>query len=168
LGASQSGADKAARCDVTDQQILVAELIGDKLVLSKSHKGEFRDIDGDQIPEIIHADGGRGYQSLDIYSIKQGRTDLIGSFASGGIDAGANADFFNEFLVDEKGYLHLDAQPYACSHSDDKKLCAEQLAEARKAAKTSKFLKFDPGLPPLPFKGKLEGGKFVQVKNDDG
>jgi hypothetical protein len=166
-GASRTGADNTERCDLTERQMLVAEVIGDKLVLSKSHKGEFRDLDGDQIPEIVHKDGGRGYQLLEIYSIKQGRTDLIASFGGNETKYDANERFIDEFFVDEDGYLHLDAKPYACTHSDEKG-CAEQLAAARKAAKSLKFLKFDPGLPPLPFKGKLEGDTFVQVANDAG
>jgi hypothetical protein len=164
-GASRTGADNAERCNLTEQLTLVAEVIGDKLVLSKSHKGEFRDLDGDQIPEIVHEDGGRGYRLLEIYSIKQGRTDLIGSFAVEDTGKASDEKFITDFSVDKDGYLRLVSKPYSCSQSDEER-CAEQLAVARKAVKSLKFLKFDPSLPPLPFKGKLVGDKFVQVPDD--
>jgi hypothetical protein len=82
-------------------------------------------------------------------------------------DTGKASDekFITDFSVDKDGYLRLVSKPYSCSQSDEER-CAEQLAVARKAVKSLKFLKFDPSLPPLPFKGKLVGDKFVQVPDD--
>lgn len=164
IGASSGGADESSRCASNDKQTLVAEVINDKLVLSKSERGEFRDLDGDQVPEIVSADGGRGYQTLDIYSIKQGKTILLAAFRS----EHEGMNLFGGFSVDDQGFLHID-EPYECrsdnSAPDGKKQCAEIKTKIRS---TVKFLKFDAKLPAFPFKGRLEGDKFVQVADENG
>jgi len=164
IGASQNGTDESSRCALNDRQTLVAEVINDKLLLSRSEQGDFRDLDGDQIPEIVAEGGGRGYRTLDIYSIKQGRTTQLANLSA---DAEGSTTF-GDFSIDDKGFLHIGA-PYECRDEDleaeAKKRCSQKLASARS---TAKFLKLDPKLPLFPFKGKLEGDKFVQVQNDDG
>lgn len=164
IGASQNAADESSRCALNDRQIVVAEVINDKLLLSRSEQGEFRDLDGDQIPEIIAQGGGRGYRTLDIYSIRQGRTLQIANL-SGDMEGSTH---FGDFQIDDKGFLHI-YPPYECQHenpdADQKQRCSQKVAQVRS---TGKFLKLDPKLPVFPFKGKLEGDKFVQVQNDDG
>lgn len=159
IGAPQSGTGQAEQCNSTRTIPVVAELVGGKLVLTKTSTGEFQDLDGDKIPELVSHGGGRGYRTMEIYSIKPGKAVLLASLAQD--EEGRSP--FGYFTIDQEGYLAIEP-PVDCrdyeSTTEGKAHCAERIAQIRKMAK---FLKFDPSLPPFLFKGRLEGDKFVQV-----
>lgn len=159
LGAPQSGTGREEQCSSTGKVSVIAELINGKWILTKTSSGEFKDLDGDNIPELVSVGGGRGYYTLEIYSIKPGKAVLLAALA---YDEDGRSPF-GHFMVSDQGYLEIEP-PMECRRSEpdeySKKQCEASIAKIRQ---TAKFLKFDPSLAPFPFRGKLEGEKFVQV-----
>jgi Bacterial SH3 domain len=147
----------AEHCYTSSRRILFSEVGEGNRVFYESpvSYGEFVDLDGDQVPELVSQEHRRGGWSLDIFALKPNKVVPLLSLTGDG-DGGLSHAEMQEKLVMIHG-------PFNCGDNmeeEQKKLCRKDTAEAK--AKYS-MLKFDKSMPPFPFYGKLENGKFVQV-----
>jgi len=144
-------------CYSTEHSLVFTELGGDQRAFYKSPTlGELKDLDGDQVPELISQFHGRGSWSIAVYAIQPNKVSEIlrvGGDADGG-------DTFEYGSIGEDGVLHL-SDPYTCRQDDAESIarCKASIAKAKEV----KVLKFDSKFKPLPFYGKLVKGRFVQV-----
>ncbi|MCX7633512.1 MAG: SH3 domain-containing protein [Turneriella sp.] len=159
IGPKVSGTEQSHHCARIERKTIIAEVINDKWVFSITENGEFQDLDGDQIPELISMNVGRGDFILEIHSIKQRRTELLAVLRNSEYEEGE----YGDFKIDEKGFLHISASSNCTEKSSDANRAKECAAREARFRKTAKFLEFDTALPVFPFKGKLVGNKFVQV-----
>ena len=117
--------------------------------------GEFVDLDGDQVPELVSQESRRGGWSLDIFALRPDKVTPLIRLSGDGDGKIAHAEM-NEKLIAIQA-------PFTCSDNMDaeqKKECKKDTADAK--ARLS-MLKFDKSMPPFPFYGKLENGRFIQV-----
>lgn len=147
-------------CYGVSRRFLFAELGDDKRIFREApvKNGEFVDLDGDQVPELVSSEHTRGAWSLDIYAIGAGRLAPLIQMQNGydGNSSIAYAEMRDKMLYISGPYMCSDVEP----NEENKKMCREETAAAKKQVAG---VKFDPKLPPFPFYGKLESGKFVQV-----
>lgn len=147
----------AEHCATDRRRIFITEVGEGNRVFyeSPNGNGNFTDLDGDQIPELVSQDHRRGGWSVDIYALKPGKIVTILSLSGDGESLIGHAEVNDNLLV-----IYPEHNCMGDPKERDEKLCKQNVA-----AITAKYgiIKFDKKLPPFPYYGKLENGRFVQV-----
>jgi hypothetical protein len=150
--------DKDSKCNATERHTVFSEMETENVSFFKSPaNGELKDLDGDQIPELISQGGGRGYWTLEIYALQSNKVVQIAHL---GNSEGGGGELNYGYASLSDG---LEIQPPSTCDSEAPELKEKCAADIDAIKKNATFLKFDKKLPPFPFYGKLQNGKFVQV-----
>ncbi len=147
-------------CFSARRRFIFADLSDEKRVFYETEvkSAEFSDLDGDGVPELVSNEQTRGSWSLDVFALKGKRVAPVLQLAS----------YYEQQEV-KIGYAELQNKvlriqgPYTCTENmgaEEKKLCSEDIAQAKRQLAS---LKFDTKLPPFPYYGKLENGRFTQI-----
>lgn len=151
-------------CFGVSRRFLFAELGDDKRIFREApvKSGEFVDLDGDQVPELVSSEHTRGAWSLDVFALGAQRLTPVIQL-QGGYEGGHDGGIAVGFAEVRDKLLYVSG-PYMCTdaeqNEENKKICREDTVAVRKKITG---VRFDPKYPAFPFYGKLENGKFVQV-----
>lgn len=147
-------------CFARSRRFMFAELSDEKRVFYETDvkNAEFSDLDGDGVPEIVSTEQMRGSWSLDVFALKANRVAPVLQLTS----YREQQEVKIAYAIVENKILHIEG-PYTCTETmtaEEKKNCKTDTAEAKQQLAS---LKFDPAMPPFPYYGKLENGRFTQI-----